>query len=213
MKKIKYLIAIVSILLTQFSYAQNQDAKKILDATASAFNKAGGVTAQFTIKTTVASKEQGQLSGTMQLKGNKFKITTPTTTTWFDGKTQWSYVRDNEEVNISTPSKSEIAKMNPYSFVNIYKSGYSYAMGSTKTLRGHSTHEVVLTANAKGKNANKIIITVDKNTYEPLCIRVKQGKSWNTIIIKSFAKGQKFSDATFKFNKNEYPKAELIDLR
>lgn len=213
MKKIKYLIALICVILTQASFAQSQEAKKILDATANAFNQANGITAQFTIKTSTNGQSQGQISGTMQLKGNKFKITTPTTITWFDGKTQWSYIRDNEEVNVSNPNKKEIANMNPYSYINMYKTGYKYTLGSTKSLRGHSTSEVILSATDKKKNAETIIITVDKKTYEPLCIRVKQGKSWNVISIKSFNKSQKFSDSMFKFNKSEYPKAEIIDLR
>ena len=45
-------------------------------------------------------------------------------TVWFNGKTQWSYMPSTNEVNVSTPNEVQQAAMNPYTFINMYKSGY-----------------------------------------------------------------------------------------
>ena len=75
----------------------------ILDKTAAAFRQAQAVSITF----------GGTQEGTLLLKGNKFHLNTGDVETWFDGKTQWSYLRQNEEVNVSTPTPEELQSINP----------------------------------------------------------------------------------------------------
>ena len=42
-----------------------------------------------------------------QLSGQKFVVNMGGTITWFDGKTMWSYVKKNEEVNVTTPTAAD----------------------------------------------------------------------------------------------------------
>ena len=93
---------------------------------------------------------QGSASGTMCLQGEKFHITTPEMVTWYNGETQWSYIKANEEVNVSVPTEEEKQSMNPYSFVGLYKKGYDCQMKET-TLRGKPCYEVTLTAQDRSK--------------------------------------------------------------
>lgn len=50
----------------------------------------------------------GQSAGVIELKGEKFVLKTDDGITWFDGKTQWSYLRSSDEVNISNPTGTEL---------------------------------------------------------------------------------------------------------
>jgi len=54
-------------------------------------------------------------------KHNKFKLEMPDMETWFDGKTQWVWIKSTNEVNVSTPSSAEIAAISPLALLNIYK--------------------------------------------------------------------------------------------
>ena len=74
-----------------------------------------------------------------------------------------------------------------------------------------SKYEIHLIAQKK-KSIQEMFITVDKKNYVPTKIRMRQGSKWNTITISEINTG-KLSDNIFKFNKKDYPTAEIIDLR
>ena len=95
-----------------------QTAKAVLDKTASVVSNKSGAKASFTIK-----GDQMNASGTIAIKGRKFQAATPQASIWFDGKTQWTYLKKNDEVNIATPSVEEQQAINPYNFINMYKNG------------------------------------------------------------------------------------------
>ena len=125
---------------------------------------------------------------------------------WFDGKTQWTYVTKNDEVNISNPKDSELQMYNPYNFINIYKQGYK----STMRKNGNS-YVVHLTADSSKKKIQELFITVT-DKYVPTQVKMLQGKKWTTFDITNF-KQEKLSDADFSFNAKDFPTAEVIDLR
>ena len=112
----KRLLNLLALLLLLCLHTNAQTARQVLDKTAAALSNEGGITASFTIK--------GGPSGTISVKGRKFQATTPQGIVWFDGKTQWTYVKQNGEVNISNPTAAELQAINPYNFINLYKKGY-----------------------------------------------------------------------------------------
>jgi len=184
------------------SMAYGQSAKQVLDKTAAVVSNAKGAQASFTIKGT-----KYNTSGTIAVKGRKFQATTPQATVWFDGKTQWTYMKKNDEVNVANPSESELAAINPYNFIYMYKKGYALAM--TKK-GGH--YEVHLTATDKRKGIQEMYITVSAKSHVPSQIRMKQQGSWTTIDIANF-KATTLPDGIFRFNSKDFPTAEVIDLR
>ena len=142
-------------------------------------------------------------SGTIAIKGRKFHATTPQATVWFDGKTQWTYLKKNEEVNVANPSEAELAAINPYSFIYMYKKGYSYTM----TKKGNN-YEIHLTATDKKRGIQEMYLVVNKKTSVPSQIRMRQKKGWTTISISNF-KQAKLSDGIFHFNSKDFPNAEV----
>ena len=140
----KYLWIMVLCLCFAKGNAQgNADARKVLDATAAQVTGQGGVKARFKADSFTDGNLQGSVSGTMCLQGEKFRMDTPEMVTWYNGETQWSYVKANEEVNVSVPTPEERQAMNPYAFVHLYKEGYGLALKET-VLRGKPCYEVTL---------------------------------------------------------------------
>lgn len=196
-KKLSTILVILAITLS----ATAQTAQQVLDKTAAVVGRSGGASASF--KMTSGS---GTASGTIAIKGKKFYANTGSAKVWFDGKTQWAWLRSTDEVNITTPTQAEQMAMNPYTFINIYKTGYKATM---TTVGGN--YQVHLTAQNQKRTVQELYITINKS-YQPLSVKMRNGKSWTQIAISNF-KAVNQSDATFKFNAKNCPGAEIIDLR
>ena len=181
---------------------QGQSATQILDKVAAKAAHKDGVTADFTIKAA-----QTATSGSIAVKGKKLHATTPQAVVWFDGKTQWTYMKNNDEVNVANPTEAQLAAINPYNFIYLYKKGYT----STMAKKG-SNYEIHLKATDKTKAIQEFYIVARQKTYVLSQIRMKQKQGWVTIDIRNF-KTAKLADALFRFNSKDFPTAEVIDLR
>lgn len=199
MKRIVLMITLA--LACTLGYSQT--AKQVLDKAAAAVSNKQGMTAKFNI----SGPNFSPTNGTISVKGKKFQATTEVAIIWFDGKTQWTYMKQNNEVNVSNPSEAELQALNPYNFINLYKKGFTYTM----TTKGNN-YEVHLTATDKKRNIQEMYITVNKSSYVPTQVKMKQKNGWTTINISNF-KTAKLNDAMFRFNAKDYPHAEVIDLR
>ena len=213
----KYIFSVLIALLSLPVIAQQQQsqAKAVLEKTAEAFKKAGGVRADFTLKAVNDGRLEGRENGIIQLKGEKFMLKTSETTTWFDGKTQWSYMVRNDEVNVSNPTQEELQQINPYTFLYMYQKGFSYKLGTVKVYQGKAVWEVILTANDKKQELESITLYVTKSTYEPVYIQLQQRgqKTRNEITVTGYQTRLNYADSIFSFDKKQYPNAEIIDLR
>lgn len=202
MKRI-FLFALMSVLTMGIYAADNMTARKVLDKTAAVVGKKSGAQAQFHI----ANAKLGNASGTIAIKGNKFNARTADATVWFNGKTQWTYMKNTDEVNVTTPTQAQQTQMNPLTFINMYKSGYKLSM---KTVEGK--YEVRMVAENKSRSVQEMFIVVNPKTFVPTQVRMRQKDSWTTINISNF-KATPQSDAVFTFNKKDFPSAEIVDLR
>ena len=198
--KINNLIIIMLFSFTGLASAQT--AKQVLDKTVQVIGSHSGASANFTM----SGNKYGNVSGTISIKGKKFHASTPQAIIWFDGKTEWTYVKKNDEVNVNNPNEARLQRINPYNFINMYNNGYKYTM--TTSGKKYIVH---LTASSP-RAIPEMYITVNKGTFQPSVIRMRQGKSWSTITISNF-RNKNLSDGMFRFNSKEFPKAEVIDLR
>jgi len=199
MKKIVFLIMLAMTAMMGYG----QTARQVLDKAAKVVSNRQGITASFTI----SSAGIGTTSGTISVKGKKFHATTPVATIWFDGKTQWTYMKNNNEVNVSNPSEAELQAINPYNFINLYKSGFTTSMTTAA-----QKYQIHLVATNKKRNLQEMYITINKSNYVPTQVKMKQRNGWTTINISNF-KSTKLSDELFRFKTTDYPHAEIIDLR
>ena len=188
------------LLATVASYGQT--ATQVLDKAAQKLTAKSGVKADFK-----ATTPQGTISGTIAVKGNKFMATTQHTKVWFDGKTQWTYLTRNDEVNVSNPKDSELQSLNPYNFITLYKKGYK------STMRKDGGNYVIhLTAESKANKVQELFVTVDSKTSNPTQVKMLQGKKWTTFDVSNL-KQEALPDSYFRFNAKDFPTAEVIDLR
>lgn len=194
-------IILIMLLLCVGVHAES--AKSILDKAAATVSNPSGVQANFQM----ISKQFGSTSGTISIKGRKFHASTPQAIVWFDGKTQWTYMKQNDEVNVSNPTEAELQAINPYNFINIYKQGFK--LSSKKV---NNSYEVHLKATDKSRKIQEMYIIVDQQSYRPTHVKMYQNGKW-TVLLISGLKSTSLSDGLFQFSAKDFPQAEIIDLR
>lgn len=201
--------------MTIASFASAQDARSILNKASETYNATGGLTASFIINAKdPRSKSVNSYDGKAYMKGDKFKIEIPDAITWFDGTTQWVYVKDTEEVNVTTPTNEELQAISPSALFNIYKKGVNLLYKGEKTAMGKTLQEIELTPQKKGGDFTKIIVQIDKssNIFYKVTLIDKSGLE-NELIIKNYQVNKNLADNLFRFEKKDYPNADIIDLR
>ena len=215
MKRLLLMFALWATLAPLSAGAQTKEARALLDKTAEAFRKAGGVEIAFGMKAYTDGKPEGESAGVIRLKGEKFRLEVPGNLTWFDGETQWTYVEENEEVNVSTPTDEELRSINPYTFIYMYREGFDCRLGEKKAQGGRIAQEVVLTATDPKQDLASVTLLIEAGTYRPLSIRLEQRgtKTVSEITVTAYRTGQRYADKDFTFNPSDYPDAEVIDLR
>ena len=200
MKKLLLLFTCFFALLT--SNAQdNRIAEKILDKVSVFLSNPEGVRIDFT----------GSENGYLIMKGEKFYLNNQSIQSWYDGKTQWSYLTDNEEVNISSPTKEEIQAISPYHLLKRYKSDYTYVYIGQSKRKGKLVHEINLTSKSDIINDINLIISDDNKPVAILFYR--NNKLMSEVNITSLQTDSKIDDKQFRFDKTKYPQVEIIDLR
>ena len=200
MKRILLTLTFLAAVVLTFAQS-DKEARRILDKTAAALYSKSGAKANFS-----ASGKLGNTSGTVAVKGNKFYASTPASTVWYDGRTQWTYMKRSQEVNVSTPTEAQQQSMNPYKFLYIYKSGYSLSAKRQGTgWQGH------LTALNQQRSIKEMYVTVS-SSYQLQTVKMRQQGGWTTIRVSGFRKAN-LPDSYFRFNSKDYPNAEVIDLR
>lgn len=182
---------------------RSQTAQQVLDKCAKTVSSADGVQADFVMN----SAQYGDASGSISVKGKMFYASTAGAKMWFDGKTLWTYVLQNEEVNVTNPSEAQLQALNPYNFINLYKQGFTTTM-----TKGTGSYNVHLTATDAQRKIQEIFITVNSRTYAPMEVKMRQGTKWTTFTVSNL-KATKLSNSLFSFDKTAYPDAEIIDLR
>ena len=140
----KILCLLVALCMGLTAAAQeNNEARQLLDRVADAFRQAEGVEIAFEVRA-----PEGTSEGRIRLKGEKFRLDTEGITTWFDGRTQWTYLENSDEVNVSEPTAEELQSINPYAWLSLYKNGYTLKMGEQADPR---LHKVMMTPCPQGR--------------------------------------------------------------
>jgi outer membrane lipoprotein carrier protein len=214
MKKLS-LILIVILISAGFAHAQYDDkALAILDAMSARYKSMPAFKAEFTYALeNAANKVNENLKGEITVKGDKFRLKTDGQEIYNNGTTVWTYLTEENEVNISDyePNEDEIT---PSKIYTIYKKGYKYAFLEEKK-EGNLVYEIVeLVPEKKDKQIFKIRIQVNKKdkSIKNWKIFEKSGNKLSYTITK-FTPNVTVEDKFFEFDKTKYKGVEVVDLR
>ena len=196
-------LALLMLIFAFNSYAQN--AANILAQASNKFTNSKSITASFSIIDNGHSQ-----NGSITVAGNKFVVTTPQLSTWFDGKTQWSYAPNVNEVNITNPTADELQQINPFAIISSFRNNFNASMLNS----AKGTYKIQLTPKKSNQSIKKVELTLSSSTYYPsLIVITAKNNTKATIKVKSINAGNTQPASTFTFNAKKYPGVEIIDLR
>jgi outer membrane lipoprotein carrier protein len=191
------------------------DAKKVLDGVSTKFRSFKTVSAKFNLKIeNAAGKVQGSKTGTVNMKGTKYRISVTGQELYCDGVTSWTYDKTSIEVQINKVDASMAAITPQKLFTNFYDKDFLYKLNGEIKQGKKTVQEVELTPIDKTKPFYKVLVNIDKASRIISSTKVfeKNGNryTYSVITIKTNAP---ISDALFVFDATKYPKVEIIDLR
>lgn len=214
MNKIASLV-LAGTLLAGTCFAQvDKKAQDILKSVSAKYKSYSSIKADFsyTLENAQAKSKETQ-GGTILLKGNKYKLLIAGQEVISDGKTIWTYSKDNNEVQVNSvdPSADEIK---PSEIFTMYEKGFLYKFNAEKTVAGKVQQIIELTPVDKKKDFFKVMLTIDKAAKQIISATIfdKSGSKY-TYAIKNFTANPPVTDATFGFDAKKYPGIEVVDLR
>ena len=150
------------------------------------------------------------ISGTVYVKGDKYKLEIAGQIIFNDGQDLWSYSKDIMEVTVSTYDEDEqdISLTNIW---DLYKEGYKYGLNLPDE-QGNWT--IDLEPIERGVEAFYKIRMVITNEYDLKSFRIFEGSGnqYNYTITKLIDRTD-LKDDFFKFDLAQYPEVEIIDFR
>jgi outer membrane lipoprotein-sorting protein len=226
MKKL-LIFSILTTLSISYSFAQKDaDAKAILSKVSAKYRMYDAVKTDFvfTLDNQQAGVKETQ-SGTLiaRSKSNKFKVTLynpqaagkPDVAQEIisDGKTQWTYLKKDNEVQVNNADNSGEG-LNPAKIFTIYEHGYKYLYTGEKKIGGNIYQEIDLTPEDDKKSFFKVRLEIDKAKKQIYSAQIfdKNGNKY-TYTLKSFVPNVTVADNIFTFDAKAHKGVEVVDLR
>ncbi|WP_428328972.1 LolA family protein [Mucilaginibacter sp.] len=224
MKKL-FILSILTLLTASYTFAQKDaEAKVILNKVSEKYKTYDAVKTDFdfTLDNQQAGVKETQ-SGTLiaRSKANKFRVTiydaagkaAVAQEIISDGKTQWTYLKKDNEVQVNNVDISGEG-LNPAQVFTIYEHGYKYIYNGDKKIGGKVYQEIDLTPEDIKKSFFKVRLMIDKvkkQIYSAL-IFDKNGNRY-TYTLKSLVPNPPIADNTFSFDPKAHKGVEVVDLR
>jgi len=190
-------------------------AKAVLDAVSAKFKTFKTVKASFTLKIEdAAGKVQGSKTGTVMMKGVKYRVSITGQEIFCDGATIWTYDVAAKEVQVSALDNSSGSITPQKLFTNFYDKDFLFVLSPDVKKAGKVYQIVELTPIDKTKPFFKVVLEVDKASKTIMSTRVFE-KNGNRYLyaINTMNTTTAMADDLFAFSTKKYPGVEVIDLR
>jgi outer membrane lipoprotein-sorting protein len=191
------------------------EAKKVLDAVSAKFKTYKAVQAKFSLSIENATgKVMANKSGTLYMKGSKYRISITGQEIFCDGSNVSTYDKSANEVTITKVDPAANTITPQKLFTNFYDKDFLYKLNGDKTVKGKTVQEIELTPVDKTKTFFKVLLFVDKatNTINGAKLFEKAGNRY-TYTVSNLNGKANISDAQFVFDAKKYPGTEVVDLR
>jgi len=213
------LFSFLTFFLSIFGYQSDKQlndpkAKTLLDAVSKTYKGFSSIEADFSLTTVnpIQNKTTTQ-SGTVYLKGEKYKIEMGKQEIFCDKQSVWTYLKDINEVQINDyeANKEDITPSNMFT---IYQNDFNYMMSGEEGVDKIICSVIDLMPKDKSKPFFKVRIWIDKSAkyIKRMKIFDKNGNLY-TYNVTSFNSKANMEDIFFKFDASKHPGVHVEDLR
>lgn len=161
------------------------------------------------------NKSKDTQQGTLLVKAgeNKYKVVMTDQDIISDGKSQWTYLKKDKEVQVSAVDNSGDA-LNPAQIFTLYEKGFKYLFTGERKVDGKVYQMIDLSPLDTKKSYFKIRLGINKAAKQLATVLIfdKNGNKY-TYAIKTFVPNVKLPESTFAFDAKKYPGVEVVDLR
>jgi outer membrane lipoprotein carrier protein len=216
MKNIFFASIFLAITMLASSQVKNDpEAKAILDAVSSKFKTFSTVQATFSYKVeNAAGKALSNKSGSIMMKGTKYRVSFSGQEIFCNGITVWNYDKAANEVTISKLDASSGMITPQKLFTNFYDKDFLYMLNGDKKIGNKTLQEIEMTPVDKSKPFYKVYVQVDKAAKTIYSTKVLENAGNRyTYSVSTMKTNQALADSIFVFDKTKYPGVEEVDIR
>lgn len=211
----KQLLIFLLFAISSQAFSQtDKKAKEILDKVSEKTKSYASISANFDFNMENADVDLKETSqGTIIIQGDQYKLSINGIEIFCDGKSQWTYMADASEVNISEAGSDCDGGLNPATIFTIYEEGFNYTYLGEFTNNKKQTYKIDLKPTEE-KEFSRVILEIDQNNYQ-IISAVMYGNDNNlyTIKVKTMETAKTYPAATFVFNATAHPNVDVIDMR
>jgi outer membrane lipoprotein carrier protein len=196
-------------------FAQNDPkAAEIMSSSRQKYNSLKDLTSNFKYTLENKSLKDGNTSrsGTMKIKGKKYRVSFSEQEVICDGSTIWLIMKPEKEVNISEFDPEESLSLDR--MYKIYEKETKSRYDKEETIGTAIYHKISLFSINKNSDYSRVEVWVNKKTLmmEKALIFQRNGAmvKYELTNIKT---DTGITDAEFVFNKASFPGFEIVDLR
>lgn len=158
----------------------------------------------------IANSKTGKYMVTLFNPGSKTEVEQQIVS---DGKTQWTYLKTDKEVQVNNAGKGD-DELNPAKLFTMYEHGYKYLYTGEQKVNGKLCQMIDLSPDDANKTFFKIRLMIDKakkQLYSALLF--DKGGNRYTYTLNTFTPNVPVADSNFTFDTKAHPGVEVVDLR
>jgi outer membrane lipoprotein carrier protein len=214
MKRLFAFLLLLAVFIPLAQAQKDPQAEKILEAMTKKYQSLKVFGASFT---QTLENPKNRIKETMQgdiyVSGNKFRLKMKDQEIISNGSTIWTFMKSENEVNISDVDPEE-EQMSPNAIFTLYKKGYKYALVDEIREGGQRYHIIELSPEDKKNPIFKVRLQINKQDHSlKTWTMFRDSGNRYTYSIKDFNPNPDVDANFFSFDKSKYKGVKVIDLR
>ena len=193
MKRLYIILPLLLLSLPCTTNAENR-ATRLLDKIVAPIESGKGISLKFLLQ----QSDMENVEGSIDMLSDKFVLQVPDMITWFDGTTQWTYLKS-----------SELLQTNPCLLLQSYKKAFDCKFIEKK---GDVCELSLIPKQHSEITEIEIFVDEKQTALTHITVIQKDGQKTDVDIIR-YETNTNFPANHFVFQKGMYPHAEIIDLR